>query len=111
MAQWLLARVICQAASSWVLPAFAQEAATGRTLGAQVTRGAVHAAFLSLLWRLSALHDVEHPDGRDVEALAAARSTFTGQLEAILHSTELVLIVTLALIQPLVHKPVFPAHS
>ena len=64
--------------------------ATGRTLGVQVTRGAVHAAFFSLLWRLSALHDVEHPEGRDVEALAVARSTFTGQLEAILDSTELV---------------------
>jgi len=71
-----------------------QEAATGRTLGAAVTRGAVHAAFLSLLWRLSALHEVERPDGRGVEALAAARSTFTGQLEAILDSTELVLTLT-----------------
>ena len=55
-----------------------------------VTRGAVHAAFLSVLWRLSALHGVDKPDGRDVEALAAARSTFTGQLEAISDSTELV---------------------
>ena len=68
----------------------AQEAATGRSLGVQATRGAVHTMFLSLLWRLSALHGVEQPDGRGVEALAAARSAFTGQLEAILDSTEMV---------------------
>ena len=67
-----------------------QEAATGRALGAEATRGAVHNMFLSLLWRLAALRDLEAPDRHEVEALAAARSTFTGQLEAILDTTELV---------------------
>ena len=61
----------------------------GRALGAEATRGAVHNAFLSLLWRLAALRDGA-PDRRDVQALAAARSTLTGQLEAIVDTTELV---------------------
>ena len=67
-----------------------QEAATGRVLGVEATRGAVHNMFLSLLWRLAALRDTEAPDRHELEALAAARSTFTGQLEAILETTDLV---------------------
>ena len=45
---------------------------------------------LLLLWRRNALSAAEEPDEGEVESLAAARSSFSSQMDAIFASTELV---------------------
>ena len=57
-----------------------------------VTKAAMANMFQLLLWRFEELlSGGSMPDAEDTEALAAVRSAFSGQLDAIYASTELVI--------------------
>lgn len=55
-----------------------------------ITKPALANMLLLLLWRLQALAASEAPDSGEVESLAATRSAFSGQMDAIFAATELV---------------------
>lgn len=55
-----------------------------------ITKPALVNMMFLLLWRRAALASAEELDEGEVEALAAARSAFSGQLDAIFAVTELV---------------------
>ena len=72
---------------------YVQDAASGRELGVEITVAAMATMLQLLLWRFQGLLSSSgggRPDPEETEALAAARSAFSTQLDAIAACTELV---------------------
>ena len=87
-----------------------QDAANGREMGAAIVKPALANMMMLLLWRLQSLATVESPDDGEIESLDAARSAFSGQLDAIFTATELVCTLLAAPVTSTAPKTLPGAH-